>query len=684
MREMTGDATVRVTLDEDTNKSAVLTLPSTGDWGFQPEGWKYAALQLPSCDKGAHTLDVRSLVDNGNVNFDGFYLSAERLDTGGASWEPPSGPEAVMSLGGDLCSLPCKSPVALPYSRRKAFVAGSGLLQSLRATPQPRGMGGNIAGPSLHVKLVGHGPWTSVEHTLVNSPVPTVLTRFRWPEVDIEQAVFAAAPEEQGFFVRVTVTNKTLTAREFELVSLVRNAGAVQVADGPRLVTGDQPLLRTYPAPSVTVSAEQSAMPGPLGPGARLRHKVELASGASVTFDLQFLGEGLSPGEAHAAAAAVWQERLAPARKLTLPTSKLQFAFDASLRQMLMLMEAGPDHARVLKGLQHYYGTNPYDTFQVSRALDAVGLRSDSTELLRHQLRHLKDDGIFEMWETGDLQKAGAEQWIVQGLAATALWNHYVTWRDEDWLREIAPVLLKSAQATLRARRAHTGVHKQGSVEVAGWLPPLGGDGGLGVGYHWSQNAGPLNGVRIAAEAARILSLPEADDLQAGWRDFQRAFDKVRAQAAQVDEGKMLPSFPGATGPDRRRPLWGVVMSVTAFDAIPPDDPAAVQTLRFLQGNRVGGLHLNLGYSRGVWPYLSAEVALWHLQLGETEEAWRILQAIADRASSTVCWYEEIEHEPPRGYGDPADVWAAAETVYLASQLLLRDEATKMRTDEAN
>ena len=380
-----------------------------------------------------------------------FLSEAERLETGGVSWEPPSGPEAVMSLGGDLCSLPCKSPVALPYSRRKAFVAGSGLLQSLLATPQPRGMGGNIVGPSLHVKLAGHGPWTSVEHTLANSPVPTVVTRFRWPEVDIEQAVFAAAPEEQGFFVRVTVTNKTLTAREIELVSLVRNAGAVQVADGPRLVTGDQPLLRAYPAPSVTVSAEQSTMPGPLGPGARLRHKVELASGASVTFDLQFLGEGLSPDEAHAAAVAVWQERLAPARKLTLPTAKLQFAFDASLRQMLMLMEAGPDDVRVLKGLQHYYGTNPYDTFQVSRALDAVGLRSDSTELLRHQLRHLKDDGIFEMWETGDLQKAGAEQWIVQGLAATALWNHYVTWRDEDWLREIAPVLLKSAQATLSA-----------------------------------------------------------------------------------------------------------------------------------------------------------------------------------------------------------------------------------------
>ena len=77
--------------------------------------------------------------------------------------------------------------------------------------------------------------------------------------------------------------------------------------------------------------------------------------------------------------------------------------------------------------------------------------------------------------------------------------------------------------------------------------------------------------------------------------------------------------------------------------------------------------------------YLSAEVALWHLRLGETKEAWRILQAMVDRASSTVCWYEEIGHQPPVAYGDPADVWAAAETVFLTRQLLLAEQARKMK-----
>ena len=83
-REPAADSVVRVTLDGDTNSSALVKLPSTGDWGFKPEGWKYAAVQLPACARGTHTLEVRSLANDNNVNFDGFYLSAEPLDINSA------------------------------------------------------------------------------------------------------------------------------------------------------------------------------------------------------------------------------------------------------------------------------------------------------------------------------------------------------------------------------------------------------------------------------------------------------------------------------------------------------------------------------------------------------------------------------------------------------------------------
>jgi hypothetical protein len=721
-REAEGEAHLSVALVGDAASTRNLKLPSTGNWGSKPEGWRYAAVQLPAAAKGTRRLEIRSQVDGGNVSLDGIYLSARPLETGRPIAEPPSGTELIAALGEGLFPLPCRTPIALPYSRLKAYVTGGGLIQSLLSTPKLQ-RGGNIPGPSLQVKLAGHGPWQAVEQRMILAPVPMVETRFRWPDVEMEQTVFAAAPEEEGFFVRVTVTNKAPEGREFELASLLRKAGVARFAGDARFVAQGKPLLRvdqpaathlityspsipgpqsvrhqTFPSPSTS-----PANPGPLGGGPQLRHRIAVPAHGSVSFDLQFLGAGVSRDDAFAATGAFWRQKLAPTQPLRLPDPKLQYAYDASLRQMLMLIEARPNHARVLKGLEHYYGSNPYDTFQVSRALDAAGLKEDARELLRHQISHLKDDGIFEMWETGDLKKAGADQWIVQGLAATALWNHYERWREDDWLREIAPTLIKAAQATLRIRQSHAGVHRQGAVEVAdyadpsrraytptgvnqqvavaveGWLPPIGGDGGLGRGYHWSQNAGALHGVRLAAEAVRRLERPEAAELRAGYLDFQRAFDQVRLQVTQSDPDRMLPSFPGAAGDQRLRPLWGLVMSVSAFDAIPSDDPAAINTLRFIQQNRHGGLHLNLGYSKGVWPYLSAEVALWHLRLGETDEGWRILRAIVDRASSTGCWYEEIGYAPPIGYRDPADVWAAAEIVHLVHQLEISEGKTPLK-----
>ena len=389
----------------------------------------------------------------------------------------------------------------------------------------------------------------------------------------------------------------------------------------------------------------------------------------SRSFDLQFLGAGAGRDACVAETQQAWRDRLASASPLRLPDPALQHAFDASLRQLLAMIEPWGKHARVLKGLEHYYGANPYDTFQASRALDAVGLHAEARELLRHQLEHLKADGLFEMWETGDLSRAGADQWIVQGLAASALWSHYRATGDEAWLRVIAPALVEAAQATLRIRREscreRTGkatwrlpVGSRPSAAMAAWAPAT---TGRRTRARWPGCGSP-------PRPPGGCSCPRPSPSQPATPSSNRRSTVCGRSRSRRRGCGMIPAFPGAAGKERTRPLWGVVMSVTAFDGIPDDDPAAVATLRFLQQHQQGGLHLNLGYSAGVWPYLSAEVAQWHLRLGEREEAWRILRAIVERASSTVCWYEEVE--PHKGHCDPADVWAAAEVVYLSAELL--------------
>lgn len=135
-REAEGDAVISMILDGDTNSTRTIKLPSTGNWGFKPEGWHYASVQMPAAAKGTHRIEIRSLADANNVNFDGLYLSARPLDTSNPITEPPSGTELIAALGEGLFPLSCRTPLALPYSRRKAYVAGSGLIQPLLSIPE--------------------------------------------------------------------------------------------------------------------------------------------------------------------------------------------------------------------------------------------------------------------------------------------------------------------------------------------------------------------------------------------------------------------------------------------------------------------------------------------------------------------------------------------------------------------
>jgi hypothetical protein len=673
-RETAGKASVSILCDDAPQGAVPLELPSTGGWGFKPESWRYASVRLPPLGKGKHRLAFCSTVDGGNVNMDGFYLSRENLSLtaassaeAGVSRLPLLGPDRTTPLNPSLNPLPCRTPVALPYSKLKAFVDGSGLVQTFDYNPDYGGIGNSRLGPNLHVLLTGLGPWAQADQKLVCEPVPTVVTRLIWPGVVLEQSVCAAAPEERGYCVSVKVTNTGTARSAYEIMDVV--GGVSGTFTGHALKGADgKTILNVAQATGTLLFPEAGGVPGPLGGVGHLRHALTLEPGQSGNIDLQFMGEPAPFPTLLSGAAKVWRERLGPSAAVTLPEATLQYAFDASVRYMLSMIEWRPDHARILKGLQGYYGSNPYDTFQVSRALNQLGLRADAEELLRHQMRHLKHDGVFEMWERNTLDKPGVEQWIVQGLAAAALWGHYEQWGQEAWLKEITPTLLKAASATLQARARHQGAHVQGAVAIEGLLPPCGGDGGLGGGYHWSQNAGPLYGLRAAAMAARRLGLAEAQQLETGHQAFREALDAVRLRATKAAGNDALPAYAGAVGDARFKSLWGVVMSVTAFDAIPYNAPAAVATLRFLQNNKQDGLHKHLGYSNGAWPYLSAEVAQWHMLLGEYEEAWTILKAITGRASSTACWYEEFAEA---GCGDPCDIWSAAEQVYLSRLLMM-------------
>lgn len=130
-----------------------------------------------------------------------------------------------------------------------------------------------------------------------------------------------------------------------------------------------------------------------------------------------------------------------------------------------MMTEAQHDGLRGLKSPIHYYGSDPYDTFRITRALMRWGRGDLSQEILTRQLGRRCDEGhgTWEMWEidgTNDCGKANVTPlFIVQGLASNALldqWKFSAAGSNaaKAWLNKIWPALDGTAKATQAQRES--------------------------------------------------------------------------------------------------------------------------------------------------------------------------------------------------------------------------------------
>jgi hypothetical protein len=69
-------------------------------------------------------------------------------------------------------------------------------------------------------------------------------------------------------------------------------------------------------------------------------------------------------------------------------------------QQLWMLTELQHDGIRAIKGPMHYYGSDPYDTFRVTHALQQLGFTELAGRILDRQVNRLCRNGMWQMWET--------------------------------------------------------------------------------------------------------------------------------------------------------------------------------------------------------------------------------------------------------------------------------------------
>lgn len=574
------------------------------------------------------------------------------------------------------------TPIAAFASKSKAMVSNEGWIQQLRYSPDPHEFDwAGRWGPRLQWQLAGHdqaAAQTTQRYT--DDPAPAVETIFEWPDARLTMTAFAADPEGLGYFVRYEISNLTQIKGDYQIELTVVNVEAHPVEGGGIFGTDGHVLLRVVPVTAEQKPAVWQAFPG-APPGIRITLPAEAQASASVAVQMPIEDETsqMAFDQAQRATQATWSDHLAGAVRLNVPDKRLQKAWQDNIKQLFMLLQPQRDGLRIVKGLGVYFGSNPYDTLQGSLILDRLGYPDLAEALLRRQLKRARPDGVFEMWEEEVPPTRPPDQWIVQGLTTFGMWKHYEITRDRRWLEEIGPVILRSAKATMRARTLPSANGTQGGITIRGFMPPGEGDGGIPNGYTLPQNFGPLTGLWVTRQIAGVLAWPEKALLDREYEEYRKnILDVMRAATIRAGEFSVVPSYPGAGPDDALRHLWGTVEGVYPFGQLAVDDPVVLGTLRFLQAHEEEGLHLNLGYSQGVWPYMSAALAHWHLRLGEFDEAFRIQQAILDHASPTWGWYEEIEHNPPQGFADIPDVWATCELLHVTRELLLLEKGDSL------
>jgi hypothetical protein len=107
-----------------------------------------------------------------------------------------------------------------------------------------------------------------------------------------------------------------------------------------------------------------------------------------------------------------------------------------------------------------------------------------------------------------------------------------------------------------------------------------------------------------------------------------------------------------------------------------PADERILKTADYLAGHSSygGGFFQHMIHS-GINAYLTLHIAQIRLRAGQVEEAWKLMECVADFASPTGQWPEAI-HPRTRGgcMGDGQHIWAAAEWALMIRNCFVREE----------
>ena len=417
---------------------------------------------------------------------------------------------------------------------------------------------------------------------------------------------------------------------------------------------------------------------------------VLLPPSGSVSFEFRIPHRPVSPeraaalarpcfAERHAECAAFWRAKLASAATITVPEPRINEMIQAG-RLHLDLIAYGREPQGTVAATIGVYNPIGSESSPIIQYFDSLGWHDLARRSLQYFLDKQHEDGFMQNFN-GYMLETGAALW--------ACGEHFRYTRDEAWVRQIAPQLVKSCDFLLawRERNKCEELRGRGYGLIEGKVADpedlfhsfmLNGYAYLGLARVAEMLAGgdPAQSARLAREAT-------------AWREDIRvalAENLARSPVVPLGDGTWCPS----TGPwaEARGPValmtdgnrWWTHGTFLARDSmtgalylilqevLAPDEPAADQIVAVN-----GDLFLlrNVGFSQ---PFYCAHPYA-HLRRGEVraflQEFYNGAAGLADR--ETYTWWEHYFHASPHKTHEEA--WWLLQTRWM----LYLEEADTLR-----
>ena len=413
-------------------------------------------------------------------------------------------------------------------------------------------------------------------------------------------------------------------------------------------------------------------------------------------------------------ATAQWDAIWARGAQVHYPEQALNDFYQASIAYVLILTEYdangdlwvldGPDVYR------QYWGRGEY--FQ-ARALEVAGYLDTARESVEHPWHIINDDGE---WDGPPV--SGWPAWDNIGGNAGASWDYYLYTRDKAWLAKAYPFLLRSSE-WVRDHRQETEYEDVAGVPLGarpihrmitgskcrpepipelkpgektywyGLLPWSYGDSGLPEGHSYSHNFLSAFGIRVTAEAAKVLGKTEdAAWLEKEYSTYTAAIrDSVdRSVKLEKTAAPYLPAQP--TRPDAAYSQTFLAIWPTGLYS--PDDPLVSGLLTRMESEESQGLPTNVAWAgpAGIWPGESMNMSETYLLRGEVQKNAAMLLAALNHSYTTDVFKEEIltdvtkeracegphsKRENMQGTGDMPEAWGNANAVDLLRDMLVQE-----------